>query len=135
MEAMLSYPWQGNVRELQNLCERAVVLSRDVGAIEADLVAPWLSGPVSGPATGGAPVATASHSGPASIIEPSPILNAAGGGSPCTLEEIERRAIVETLVRFNGHRQRTAEALGIGVRTLGLKLKKWKELRLVAETL
>jgi DNA-binding NtrC family response regulator len=51
------------------------------------------------------------------------------------LDEIERDAIVWTLTRFNGHRQRTAQALGIGVRTLGLKLKKWKELQLVEQTL
>ena len=43
--------------------------------------------------------------------------------------------IVETLTRFEGHRQKTARALGIGVRTLGLKIKKWKEEQLVAPTL
>ncbi|MFO0490993.1 MAG: sigma 54-interacting transcriptional regulator, partial [bacterium] len=42
------------------------------------------------------------------------------------LEDIERDAIVNTLKKFGGHRQKTAHALGIGVRTLGLKLKKWK---------
>ena len=47
------------------------------------------------------------------------------------LEDIERDTIIHTLNRFNGHRQRTAQVLGIGVRTLGLKLKKWKELKLV----
>lgn len=52
-----------------------------------------------------------------------------------TLEEIERDTIVATLQRFNGHRQRTAKALGIGVRTLGLKLKKWKDDSLVAPNL
>ena len=51
------------------------------------------------------------------------------------LEDIERDAIVRTLTKFNGHRQRTAQALGIGVRTLGLKLKKWKQLQLVDATL
>jgi DNA-binding NtrC family response regulator len=51
------------------------------------------------------------------------------------LEDIERDAIVGTLRRFNGHRQKTAQALGIGVRTLGLKLKKWKELSLVEATI
>lgn len=51
------------------------------------------------------------------------------------LDDIERQAIVETLLRFNGHRQKTAKALGIGVRTLGLKLKKWKEENLVAASL
>ena len=51
------------------------------------------------------------------------------------LEDIERDAIVWTLQRLGGHRQRTAQALGIGVRTLGLKLKKWKEMQLVEATL
>jgi DNA-binding NtrC family response regulator len=51
------------------------------------------------------------------------------------LDDIERQAIVETLLRFNGHRQKSAKALGIGVRTLGLKLKKWKEDNLVAASL
>src|SRR5690606_25849472 len=40
-----------------------------------------------------------------------------------TLEELERDAIVRTLERFGGHRQKSAKSLGIGVRTLGLKLK------------
>ena len=48
-----------------------------------------------------------------------------------TLADIERETIVATLRRHGGHRQRSAKALGIGVRTLGLKLKKWKEDRIV----
>jgi DNA-binding NtrC family response regulator len=52
-----------------------------------------------------------------------------------TLDDIEREIIVATLGHNRGHRQRSATALGIGVRTLGLKLKKWKEERLVSETL
>ena len=50
------------------------------------------------------------------------------------LEDVERDQILHTLSRFNGNRTRAAEALGIGVRTLGLKLKKWKEQNLVAQT-
>jgi DNA-binding NtrC family response regulator len=38
---------------------------------------------------------------------------------------------VATIEHNRGHRQRSASALGIGVRTLGLKLKKWKEQQLV----
>lgn len=53
--------------------------------------------------------------------------NAAG-----SLQDLERHAITQTLIRFDGHRQRTAQALGIGVRTLGLKIKKWKEQGLLA---
>ncbi len=43
------------------------------------------------------------------------------------LAEIEKQVILSTLERFKGHRLRTATALGIGLRTLGMKLKRWKE--------
>lgn len=117
-----SYDWPGNVRELQNICERAAVLSRaggasNTGVIGRSLIEPWIGGRA-------APT-------PPSVIESKPA--SYGGGA--TLEEIEREAILAALERHDGHRQRTAEALGIGVRTLGLKLKRWKELRLVAPTL
>ena len=49
------------------------------------------------------------------------------------LAEIEKEVILSTLDRFKGHRVRTAGALGIGVRTLGMKLKRWKEDGVVAE--
>ncbi len=138
-QMLMAYPWPGNVRELQNICERAVVLSaghpaaiRD-GHITAELIAPWVS-PTS---------AHANRAMPLHLIEPKPAPYTNGvhtnGHAPASearpLEEIEREAIVAALTRFNGHRQKTATALGIGVRTLGLKLKKWKEERLVAETL
>ncbi len=143
LELLRSYAWPGNVRELQNICERAVVLSALAGesgtgarAIRAEMIEPWL---VHGSAA--APRA-------ASAIESKPVggLNGAAAegadhahtaqnGSPRKLEDIERDAIVTTLRSFNGHRLKTARALGIGVRTLGLKLKKWKQLQLVAESL
>ncbi|MEM7681069.1 MAG: sigma-54 dependent transcriptional regulator [Planctomycetota bacterium] len=59
---------------------------------------------------------------------------AGADGAVRSLEELERDQILRTLGRFGGNRTRTAEALGIGVRTLGLKLKKWKEQQLVAAT-
>ena len=43
------------------------------------------------------------------------------------LADAERDLIVKTLRRFNGHREKTSRALGIGLRTLGLKLKKWRD--------
>jgi DNA-binding NtrC family response regulator len=122
-----SYSWPGNVRELQNVCERAVVLcglgqpAEEPRRITATLVAPWL--------TGSAPSPPSSNG---VMIEPKPTFVA---GEVRPLEDVEREIIVEALRRFNGHRQKTARALGIGVRTLGLKLKRWKELRLVEEEL
>jgi len=40
---------------------------------------------------------------------------------------MEREMILKTLNQFHGHRAKTAKALGIGLRTLGLKLKRWQE--------
>ncbi len=131
LQLLSSYRWPGNVRELQNVCERAVVLSaaRNRGAgdirISRAMIEPWLS-------TNFAPT-------PAQTVGISIEPKASIGSSwsiPAgrTLDDLEREAIIQTLERFNGHRQKTAKALGIGVRTLGLKLKKWKEQHLVAET-
>jgi DNA-binding NtrC family response regulator len=159
--AMLQYRWPGNVRELANICERAVVLSRG-GVIDAGLIEPWLTGTA---ATSAAPAAQVESkpvvgvpgvyvNGNGTLNGHTPITTtyaaAAASGAPMdaisrsvavssvfdrSLEEIEREAIVRTLQRFHGHRQKTASALGIGVRTLGLKLKKWKQLKLVEQTL
>ena len=43
------------------------------------------------------------------------------------LADIEKQVILSTLDRFKGHRVKTATALGIGVRTLGMKIKRWRE--------
>jgi DNA-binding NtrC family response regulator len=42
---------------------------------------------------------------------------------------VERQAVVATLRSQGGHRRRTAEALGIGLRTLGVKLSQWRVAR------
>ena len=116
------YPWPGNVRELCNICERAAVLaSGDV--VEASLLAPWLGGAplvVHGSAANGAGgIRVDGGAAPA----PAPIVC----DGTMTLETLEREVILSTLERHRGHRERSARALGIGVRTLGLKLKRWKE--------
>ncbi len=148
IETLKQYSWPGNVRELQNICERAAVLCKG-DVIGRNLVEPWLAATgsaltptvtISNPVTGPARI-TASNlnvsSLPVTEAKPLSAERAASlsalEGRP--LEDIEREAIVLTLQRFHGHRQRTASALGIGVRTLGLKLKKWKELKLVEDSL
>ena len=96
------YDWPGNVRELENVCQRASVLAVD-DEIPADLIRPWL-------------VSNRESEPDASRFRPGHIL-----------EDMERNMIEQTLLRFNGHREKTAKALGIGVRTLGMKLKRWRE--------
>ncbi len=132
-----AYDWPGNVRELQNICERAAVLTEGE-TIEASLLAPWLSGSSGHP--GGPPGAgslTAGGSANGSVLEAKDVTGASSivCDGEFTLGDIERDVIIATLRYNQGHRQRSAKALGIGVRTLGLKLKKWKELRLVAQEL
>ena len=114
IERLRHYPWPGNVRELGNICERASVLTNGQ-VITAAVIEPWLEVPFE--------------------MESEPDSPQALPTQPCRLEDVERQQVVRALGQFNGNRQRTAKALGIGVRTLGLKLKKWKELNLVAQSI
>jgi DNA-binding NtrC family response regulator len=101
--------------------------------VSSELISPWLvgvgapptrtdPGAALGPSSGApAPFRSESSNGAVHLVEPKSI------GGTRALEEIEREAILAALDRFEGHRQKTARALKIGVRTLGLKLKKWKQ--------
>ena len=102
VRVMQRYDWPGNVRELQNIIERACVLEREAGVIRAATIEPWLRG----------------------VMSPAA---AAGDLAGQPLAMIEKQVIKSTLKKFKGHRIKTATALGIGVRTLGMKLKKWRE--------
>jgi len=156
MELMEKYTWPGNVRELQNICERAVVLgrARQTGEIGRSMIEPWLGmmgfefeGAASAPAVEVRNEATSAfveatgahierHLTQGERAEPARSSALADVVRPeLTLEELERDAIVKTLERFGGHRQKSAKSLGIGVRTLGLKLKKWKEEDKISQSL
>jgi transcriptional regulator with PAS, ATPase and Fis domain len=100
------YSWPGNVRELQNIIERASVLETQPAVMRAALIEPWL------------------RSKPMASME-------SLAGKP--LADIEKQVILNTLNQFKGHRLKTAGALGIGVRTLGIKLKRWKDEGVLAE--
>ena len=108
LTAMENYRWPGNVRELQNVCERAFVLCGD-GPIDVALIEPWLSAELKG-------------QGLNRPMRPGHMM-----------EDMERALIEQTLIQYNGHREKTAKALGIGVRTLGMKLKKWREESIAAQ--
>jgi transcriptional regulator with PAS, ATPase and Fis domain len=99
---MQRYTWPGNVRELQNIIERASILELEEGVIRAATIEPWLK---------------VRSSGMGSVEQLA--------GKP--LADIEKQVILSTLQQFKGHRIKTASALGIGVRTLGMKLKRWKD--------
>ena len=102
MDVLTDYSWPGNVRELENICRRAVALCT-ASTITADLIEPWLR-PSAPPLNGFGPLREGRM-----------------------LEDVERQLIERMLARFNGHRAKTAKVLGMGVRTLGMKLKQWRE--------
>ena len=117
MRSLVGARWEGNVRELRNLVESLVVLTP---GIEIDLAA--LPEELRRPAAGGS-APTVDHAGaarPPGTGEPSD--STAG----LTMEEIERRAILQALERTGGNRTQAAEMLGIGLRTLQRKLKDYK---------
>jgi len=94
--SLAGYNWPGNIRELQNVLERAVILCKDkVGP--ADL--------------------------PEFIRRPAPV--AAGAAQDGTLRERERSEILEMLARCNNNRRLAAEKLGISRRTLQYRLKEY----------
>jgi len=89
--------WPGNVRELRNVLERAAILA-DSERIEQSHL--WIE---DRPPPGGAP----------------------GAGPVRTLDELEREAIIRALAQVDGNRKRAAELLGIGLRTLYDKIKRY----------
>ncbi|MCB1114083.1 MAG: sigma-54-dependent Fis family transcriptional regulator [Chlamydiia bacterium] len=104
------YDWPGNVRELSNIIERAVVISPS-DIIQAESLSLNQTRPELTPPRGFA------ESEGDNIIK-LPI------GS--TLEELEKRMIIETLDANNQNRTRTAKMLNISVRTLRNKLQSYE---------
>jgi DNA-binding NtrC family response regulator len=104
---LASYSWPGNIRELRNALERAVVFSRRTR---------------SGPANGKDVLEPGNF--PESVRAAAP--GAAGSISALrSLEEVEREVIAATLEATHYQISRSAEALGISRKTLLEKRKKY----------
>ena len=97
-DILLRYDYPGNVRELENLIERAVVLTRDDVIGSGDL-----------PLT----------------VQDSEAADEQGTNLTVTVEAVERRMIREALARSNGVQTHAAELLGISDRGLRYKLIKY----------
>jgi two-component system response regulator HydG len=97
MDRMLKYDWPGNIRELMNVVERAVVLSRTQYLDEQDL---------------------SLMKGDESYAE-----DIVPGNVP--LEEVEKATILKTLEATGGNKSEAARRLGITRRTLHQKLRKY----------
>ncbi len=101
MERLVAFPWPGNVRQLQNLIEQAVlfagretITARDIFAGDRPSMLPSLQ------------------------LEPG-----------LSLSEVERRYLIRTLQEVHGNRTEAARILGISLRGLHYKLKSYRRRR------
>ena len=99
LDQLLRHPWPGNIRELRNVLERAMIVGRGARQITVEHLPPDVR------RAGG--VAAASH-------------------VPRTLHDIERAHIERTLRAHNENRTRAARELGISRATLINKIKEYQ---------
>jgi len=120
MRAIVGARWEGNVRELRNMVESLVVLTPTLEIGLGDL-------PEELRRIGSAESSADLLAGTRGTVRDSRALGGATGEpETATMDEIERRAILQALERTGGNRTQAAEMLGIGLRTLQRKLKEYK---------
>jgi len=103
-QAIRSYHWPGNLRELRNVIERSVIVAKGSRIRKEDL--------------------------PASVLSPpSRLKGDAGVEFPVgtTVDEAERSLILKTLDATGQNKTKAAEILGISLKTLHNKLKKYRK--------
>jgi DNA-binding NtrC family response regulator len=97
---LLAHAWPGNIRELENVIQRAVILAngREIAAEHVLPESSFVAAPRDEPAPGR------------------------------TVMEHEKELILSTLKRLNGNRTHTAKALGVSVRTIRNRLREYRVL-------
>jgi DNA-binding NtrC family response regulator len=99
LDRLTGYHWPGNIRELENLVQRAVILCQGE-QVEAGHLPPDLAPSITATATGALPFA-----------------------ADASLQEVERIWIDQVLARCGGNKSEAARRLGIDVSTLHRKLR------------
>jgi two-component system, NtrC family, response regulator AtoC len=100
MQRLAGYRWPGNVRELRNVLQRAYVMTAG-----PEIGDDWLPRDV--------------LSAPARLSEEGSLKVAVG----TPLADVERQVILATLEHYGHHKERTAAALGVSLKTLYNRLK------------
>lgn len=108
-EVLRQHHWPGNVRELRNCIQRAYILAEGVDEVEIDTVMPL---------------------GQCERARSSDVLEFEIGTS---LAEAERQIIFATLDQLQGNKRRTAEVLGVSLKTLYNRLNEYSEADVLPE--
>ncbi len=95
LKMMSEYSWPGNIRELENTIERAVVMAAGPAIMPDDLMLPGGKKPAEGVQAG------------------------------MTLEELSSRLLQKTLDAAGGNKTRAAEMMGVSLRWVHYKMKEW----------
>jgi DNA-binding NtrC family response regulator len=115
-QAMMGAPWQGNVRELENTIERAVILSRDPVIHADDLWLPGHPKPVLASAAAPRPADASIHLSPQTLNRPLAEF----------LDEMTRLRILTALDSCSWRKQEAADLLAIDRATLYRQMKKFR---------
>ncbi len=113
LRTLQAYGWPGNIRELRNFCENAVVLRRGGSLSEYDLE-PKFRGET-----------------PTTSMAVGVVSSSSSAGNSLSVEENEKRLLREALLKARGNRTKAAELMGVSRRTLHRKIAQWPELDVV----
>ena len=128
MEYLKNAAWDGNIRELRNVIETAIILAGaetlELGDFSSEFQTSFTDSEiVSDPNTQmGIPVGLDTPDNQESSVDTE---SDKVGTVGMTMEEIEKEAIRKTLAETGNNKKRTAEILGIGLRTLYRKLESY----------
>jgi two-component system response regulator FlrC len=103
---LTAYGWEGNIRELENVMQRAVILAAGPAILAADLLL------------------DADFSLVGQVAQ---TVEAASADSDGDMRSLEKRHILETLAAVGGVKKLASEKLGISERTLRYKLQRYRE--------
>jgi DNA-binding NtrC family response regulator len=101
MQELKNYEWRGNVRELENVIERTILLHRNNLLLPEHLVIDEMS--------------------------ESRRAHVEGSEQTCSVREMEKALILKTLNELGGNRTHAARSLGISIRTLRNKLNEYRQ--------
>ncbi len=117
IERLERAPWPGNIRELENTIERAVLMAEgdslgltDLGLTAANAAAPPAAVPIHDETSRSAHIAHSRHPG-------------SEGPSSQRLDDVEKATILETLAQTNWVQRDAARLLGVSPRVLNYKIK------------